>query len=54
MGEFAQRIPAGESDYILWADLKGFKTRRREAAAPGPADYRSYLQRRTPGTLDCI
>jgi hypothetical protein len=25
MGEFAQRIPAGESDYILWADLKGFK-----------------------------
>jgi hypothetical protein len=26
MGEFAQRVPAGESDYILWADLKGFKT----------------------------
>ena len=25
MGEFAQRIPAGEADYILWADLKGFK-----------------------------
>jgi hypothetical protein len=25
MGEFAQRVPAGESDYILWADLKGFK-----------------------------
>jgi hypothetical protein len=24
-GEFAQRVPAGESDYILWADLKGFK-----------------------------
>ena len=25
MGEFAQRVPAGESDYILWADLKAFK-----------------------------
>src|SRR5580704_2298883 len=24
-GEFAQRVPAGENDYILWADLKGFK-----------------------------
>jgi hypothetical protein len=24
-GEFAQRVPAGESDYIIWADLKGFK-----------------------------
>ena len=26
MGEFAQRVPTGESDYILTADLKGFKT----------------------------
>ena len=25
MGEFAQRVPAGESDYILWADLKSFR-----------------------------
>lgn len=25
MGEFAQRVPAGESDYVIWADLKGFK-----------------------------
>lgn len=25
MGEFAQRVPAGESDYIVWADLKHFK-----------------------------
>lgn len=24
-GEFAQRVPAGDLDYILWADLKGFK-----------------------------
>jgi hypothetical protein len=24
-GEFAQRVPAGECDYILTADLKGFK-----------------------------
>ncbi len=25
LGEFAQRVPAGESDYIISADLKGFK-----------------------------
>jgi len=24
-GEFAQRVPAGEADYVVWADLKGFK-----------------------------
>lgn len=26
MGEFAQRVPTGEADYILSADLKGLKT----------------------------
>jgi hypothetical protein len=26
LGEFAQRVPAGEFDYILSADLKGVKT----------------------------
>jgi hypothetical protein len=26
MGEFAQRVPAGDSDYILTADLRGLKT----------------------------
>lgn len=25
-GEFAQRVPAGKADYIITADLKGFKT----------------------------
>jgi hypothetical protein len=24
-GEFAQRVPAGQADYVIWADLKGFK-----------------------------
>ena len=24
-GEFAQRVPAGEADYVLWTDLKGVK-----------------------------
>ena len=24
-GEFAQRLPAGDAEYIVWADLKGFK-----------------------------
>ncbi len=26
MGEFAQRVPAGKQDYVLWADLKGYKS----------------------------
>jgi len=25
-GEFAQRVPAGEADYVVWADLNGVKT----------------------------
>jgi hypothetical protein len=25
-GEFAQRVPAGEADYVVWADLKHVKT----------------------------
>jgi hypothetical protein len=25
-GEFAQRVPAGKVDYVVWADLKGVKT----------------------------
>jgi hypothetical protein len=24
-GEFAQRVPAGKADYVVWTDLKGFK-----------------------------
>jgi hypothetical protein len=26
-GEFAQRVPAGEADYVVTADLKGVKTK---------------------------
>ncbi len=25
-GEFAQRVPAGKADYVVWADLKNVKT----------------------------
>jgi len=24
-GEFAQRVPAGKADYVIWLDLKGYK-----------------------------
>lgn len=24
-GEFAQRVPAGKADYVVWADLKDYK-----------------------------
>jgi hypothetical protein len=25
-GEFAQRVPAGKATYVIWADLKGYKS----------------------------
>ncbi len=25
-GEFAQRVPVGPADYLVWADLKGYKS----------------------------
>jgi hypothetical protein len=25
-GEFAQRLPAGKADYLVWADLKSYKS----------------------------
>jgi hypothetical protein len=25
-GEFAQRVPAVKADYVIWADLKGYKS----------------------------
>ena len=30
VGEFAQRVPAGTSDYEVWVDLKGVKTKSGE------------------------
>jgi hypothetical protein len=35
MGEFAQRVPAGTADYIIWADLKGFKSLDGRKLSPG-------------------
>ncbi|MBA3913337.1 MAG: hypothetical protein H0X25_05675 [Acidobacteriales bacterium] len=32
-GEFAQRLPAGKADYVVWADLKGFHDRGRQLSA---------------------
>jgi hypothetical protein len=35
-GEFAQRVPAGKADYVLWADLKGYKNPAGKKLEPGP------------------
>ncbi len=35
-GEFAQRVPAGKTDYIVWADLKGYKSPVYKHLQPGP------------------
>lgn len=36
-GEFAQRVPAGEADYILWADLKGSPLSKKYKLKAGPS-----------------
>jgi len=35
-GEFAQRVPAGKMDYVVWADLKGYKARDGRKLQVGP------------------
>ena len=34
-GEFAQRLPAGKADYLVWADLKGYKFPNGKQLQPG-------------------
>ncbi len=35
-GEFAQRVPAGKADYVVWADLKGYKLPSGKRLQAGP------------------
>jgi hypothetical protein len=35
-GEFAQRLPAGQADYVIWADTKGIKTLNGKKLEAGP------------------
>jgi hypothetical protein len=34
-GEFAQRLPAGKADYVVWADTKGLKSLTGNKLEPG-------------------
>ena len=34
-GEFAQRVPPGKGDYVVWADLKGYKSTLYKSLHPG-------------------
>jgi len=34
-GEFAQRVPAGKADYVIWPDLKGYKPPPGKHLKPG-------------------
>ena len=34
-GEFAQRLPAGKADYVVWADTKGLKLLNGNKLDPG-------------------
>ena len=34
-GEFAQRVPPGPADYIVWADVKGYKLDDGRRLRPG-------------------
>ncbi|MFZ1918410.1 MAG: carboxypeptidase-like regulatory domain-containing protein [Terriglobales bacterium] len=35
-GEFAQRVPPGPGDYVVWADVKGYKLPDGRRLQPGP------------------
>ena len=35
-GEFAQRVPVGPGDYVVWADVKGYKLADGRRLEPGP------------------
>jgi len=35
-GEFAQRVPVGPGDYVVWADVKGYKLADGRRFQPGP------------------
>jgi len=35
-GEFAQRLPAGKTDYVVWADLKDYKLPSGKHLRAGP------------------
>jgi hypothetical protein len=35
-GEFAQRVPVGKADYIVWADVKDYKLPSGRKLKPGP------------------
>ena len=34
-GEFAQRVPPGPADYVVWADVKGYKLTDGRRLRPG-------------------
>jgi hypothetical protein len=34
-GEFAQRVPAGKADYVVWAEVKGYKLPDGRHLQPG-------------------
>jgi hypothetical protein len=36
LGEFEQRVPVGKQDYVLWADLKGYRNPAYKRLQSGP------------------
>jgi hypothetical protein len=36
LGEFEQRVPVGKHDYVLWADLRGYKNPAYKHLQSGP------------------
>ena len=36
MGEFAQRVPVGPCDYVVWAEVKGYQAADGRRLQPGP------------------
>ena len=44
LGEFAQRLPFGKENYVLWTDLKGYKNPAYKHLQPGP-EVRVHIEK---------
>jgi len=42
-GEFAQRVPPGPCDYVVWAEVKGYKLPNGRPVQPGP-DVKVHIE----------
>jgi hypothetical protein len=53
LGEFEQRVPPGKQDYVIWADLRGYRTRSTNTCSQAPRSP-CILKVTSASILECI